>query len=253
MHNAYVLNDSSDRDHLLAFKKIDNARDLFSLVSMAIFLNVLDERTYQLSSDTPQEDRSVLRQYYDVFDLNAIPVVERHHLCYTRGLSIDLLEWFFENYSFSSEELEDDDIDANSHIFVPFVVHIGRQLVRYKRAAESRGHTTLPTSEDINRQVQNALFGFEFMQDTWIEEKAEYEELNHHDDRDNEWSENPDYNDLNFDISKFTFTQREHANLSRPIVENLFEKGKTIADCRFFRGLASQSNLEELGTFHAYR
>ena len=46
MHNAYVMNNSSDREHLLSFSSMDDARDLFSLTMIAIFLNVLDERTY---------------------------------------------------------------------------------------------------------------------------------------------------------------------------------------------------------------
>ena len=78
-----------------------------------------------------------------------IPVVERYHLCYTRGILLDLLEWFFENFSFSSVDLEEDDIDAHQTIFIPFVVHIGRQITKYKRAAEEHGHTTLSTSEEV--------------------------------------------------------------------------------------------------------
>ena len=125
MHNSYVVNDSSDRSHLLSFSTLDDAQDLFSLVTVATFLNVLDDRTYQLSLETFQEDPAVLQQCHDFFDLNAIPVVERHHLCYTHGLSINLLNWFFENYSFSSIDLEDDDINGYTIIFIPFIIHIG--------------------------------------------------------------------------------------------------------------------------------
>jgi hypothetical protein len=91
MHNAYVLNDSSNREHLLYFLTLDDARDFMSLVVMAIFLNVFDERTYQLSSETFETNPTVLQQCHAVFDPNAIPVVERYHLCYNRGLALDLL------------------------------------------------------------------------------------------------------------------------------------------------------------------
>jgi hypothetical protein len=62
MHNAYVTNDSSDRSHLLTFSTLDNARDLFSLIATAILLNALDNRTYELSSETYQEDPTHLQQ-----------------------------------------------------------------------------------------------------------------------------------------------------------------------------------------------
>lgn len=172
MHNAYVVNDSSDRSHLLSFSTMDDARDLFSLITIAIFLNVFDERTYQLSSDAFQEHPTNFQQCHEVFDLNAIPVIERLHLCYTRGLSFDLLIWFFQHYSFSNATLEEDDIDAYTAIFIPFVVHIGRQIIRYKRLAEARGHTTSSNSKQITCQVQLALFGFKFMRDAWLEEKS---------------------------------------------------------------------------------
>ena len=81
-----------------------------------------------------QEDPTYLQQCHDIFDLNAIPVIKRHHLFYTCGLSLDLLDWFFGNYSFSSVELEEDDIVVFRTIFIPFIVRIGQQI------AKSRGH-----------------------------------------------------------------------------------------------------------------
>ena len=78
----------------------------------------------------------------------------------------------FENYSFSSVELGEDGIDAFGTIFIPFIVHIGQQIAKYKRAAEERGYISLSTFEQVNRQIQSALFSFEFARDTWLEEKA---------------------------------------------------------------------------------
>ena len=181
MHNAYIVNDSSDRGHLLSFSTLDDARDFLSLITLAVFLNVLDERTYRPSLETYQKDPAILQQCHDIFDLNAIPVIERHHLCYIRGLSFDLLNWFFENYSFASVELEEDDIEAFSTVFIPFIVHIGRQVIKYKYAAEDRGITTTPSiSRQVHRQVQSALFGLEFAWDAWLEEKVIEEEKDYH-------------------------------------------------------------------------
>jgi hypothetical protein len=249
MHNAYVLNDSSDREHLLSFTTMDDVRDIFSLITLAIFLNVFDERTYQLPSDTFQKDHAILLRCHDVFDLNAIPVVERHHLCYTRGLSIELLNWFFQYYTISSVEFEEDDIDANVSVFVPFVVHIGRQIIRYKCLAEESGHTTSPTSKQVTCQIQWALFGFEFMRDTWLEQKAEDEEREYRDDADDERRMDSEYNDLDFDLSNFSITLRHQPALRNNRAINCIEIGKTAADHRFFCGLASRFDVEEFGKF----
>ena len=62
MHSAYVMNDSSEGSHLLIFSSLDDTRDLFSLISMAILLNVLDERMYQLSLEGHQEGLTTLQQ-----------------------------------------------------------------------------------------------------------------------------------------------------------------------------------------------
>jgi hypothetical protein len=61
MHNAYNLNDSSNREHLLDFSTLDDARNFMSLVAMEIFLDVFDERTYQLSSETFETNPTVLQ------------------------------------------------------------------------------------------------------------------------------------------------------------------------------------------------
>jgi hypothetical protein len=246
MHNAYVLSDSSDRSHLLPLSSIDDARDLLALATMAIFLNIFDERTYQLSTETHQEDPNALQQCHDTFDLNAIPVVERHHLCYTRGLSLDLLEWFFENFSFSSVELEEDDVDAFRTLFIPFIVCIGRQIAKYKRAAEEHGHATSSTFEQVNRQIQSALFSIEFARDVWLEEKAAEEEKDHNEDADDDESDDMNTFDLDFDLSSYNISRRE-IPAKRDSCDNFLEKGKTKADKRFFHGLTSQFKLEDIG------
>ena len=244
MHNAYVVNDCSDRSHLLSFSSADDARDLFSLVALAIFLNVLDERTYQLSLEAYQDDPVALQQSYDIFDLNAIPVIERYHFCYTRGLSLDLLEWFFENYSFSSVELEEEDIDAFGNIFVPFMVHIGRQIAKYKHSAEENGRTAPSTYAQVNFQIQSALFSLESARDVWLEEKAAEEENDHN--QVNEESGEANAWDLEWNLSDYMVTRRD-IPAERKSSENFLENGKSSADRHFFRGLAFQFKLDDSG------
>jgi hypothetical protein len=252
LHNSYVKNDSSDRGHLLTFTTMDDTRDLLSLVTIAIFLNALDERSYVPSSDTVQDDPTILQQCYTIFDLNAIPVVERHHLCYIRGLALDLLAWFFENYFFTHDDFgqnEEEDVDAYTVIFVPFLVHIGRKIIRYKRHAEEHGHTTLPSLTQVSRQIQSALFGFEGMRDVWLEIKTDEQEKNHHDaDSDtSDQSDDLEDNDLDYNFSDYTIHQRKEPESRRSSARKLLEDGKTMADERFFRGLASQFDLEKFG------
>jgi hypothetical protein len=252
MHNAYVVNDSSDRSHLLLFTNLDDARDLFSLVTMALFLNVFDERTYGLSSETHRDDAEALEQCYDAYDLNAIPIIERHHLCYTRGLALDLLVWFFENYSFYSAEFEDADVDGYAAVFTPFAVHIGRQILKYKRAAEGHGHTSFSSFEQVRHQVQSALFPLKFARDVWIEDKADEEERAHQEKADDDEEVDDDGDDgldssnLYWDMADYSISRREIPE-ERQASDNFFEDGKTNADERFFRGLSSQFKLEDIG------
>ena len=249
-HNAYVMNDSSDREHLLSFSSMDDARDLFSLTTIAIFLNVLDERTYQFSSEAIENNAVIRQQCHVLFDLNAIPIVERYHLCYTRGLSFDLLGWFFENFSFSSIDFEEYDVEPLTTIFVPFLVHVGRQIVRYKRLAEKNGHSTSSTSRQVANQVQLALFGFKFTRDTWLEEKAIQEERDYNDKTDDDDLE---HNDLDFDLTCYTICRCEQPTHRNSDPDGFLESGKTIADKRFFCGLTLQFDIDELGKFYIFK
>ena len=249
MHNAYIVNDFSDRGHLLFFSTMNDARDFLSLITLAVFLNVLDERTYRLSLETYQKDPAILQQCHDIFDLNAIPVIERHHLCYIRSLSFDLLNWFFENYSFASVELEEDDMEPFSTVFIPFIIHIGRQIVKYKYAAEDRGITTAPSiSRQVHRQVQSALFGLEFARDAWLEEKAVEEERDYHRDIDGDEGVDFDSCDLDYDFSGYTITRRE-IPADRTSIDDFLEAGKSNADRRFFRGLDSEFKVKKIGEY----
>jgi hypothetical protein len=251
MHNSYVLNDSSDRSHLLRFSTLDDARDLLSLVALAFFLNILDERTYQLSTEAYQDNPVALQQCHETFDLNAIPVIERFHLCYTRGLALDLLEWFFENYSFSSVELEEDDVDAFPVIFIPFIVHIGRQIAKYKRVAEEHGNTKSSSFYQVNRQVQYVLFSLAGGRDVWLEEKAVEEENDYCQDMEEDEAVERGSNDLTFDLGDYIVSQRDMP-MKRRICSTFLEDGKCYGDERFFRGLTSQFDLGNPGKKFTY-
>jgi hypothetical protein len=246
MHDAYVVNDSSDRSHLLSFSSVDDARDLFSLVTMAVFLNVFEERTYLMSSEAYQDDSVARGRCFETFDLNAIPVLDRHHFCYIRGIALDLLNWFLENYSFSSAELEEDDIDAFRTIFIPFIVRVGRQIVKFKRAAEEKGPGSISSYQQVNRQVQSALLPFDYARDVWLEEKAAEEEKAHENDMDGDEAGEMDSFDFSFDVADYIIRKRDIPD-ERRVFDSFLDSGRTFGDDKFFRGLKCQFDLKDAG------
>ena len=147
MHNALVMNDSSNKEHFPNISTLDSAHNLFALAIIAISLNVFDKRTDLLLLDTLEPDIENLQQCQDSFDLNAIHVVEHYHSCYTRGLALNLIHWFLKSYLFSIVNSDIADGDAYKSIFVPFTVHIGQHLIQYKHTAEECGHSSMPTFE----------------------------------------------------------------------------------------------------------
>ena len=73
---------------------MDDVKALFALFAMAFFGNVFDKRTYLpfIHSVNGPTTKECEQQKED--DINAIPLLERHHYCYTRGLAFDLIFWF---------------------------------------------------------------------------------------------------------------------------------------------------------------
>ena len=56
MHNALVMNDSSNEEHFQNISTSDGAHDLFALAIIAILLNVFNKRTDLLPLDTLKPD-----------------------------------------------------------------------------------------------------------------------------------------------------------------------------------------------------
>ena len=128
--------------------------------------------------------------------------------------------------------------------FILFIIRIGQQIAKYKRAAEERGYISLSTFEQVNRQIQSALFLFEFVRDTWLEEKAAEEENFYDGDVDDD--EDDEECDLDCSLGDIFMSRRE-IPAERNSCDNFLEDGKTNADKCLFRGLTSQFKLEDLG------
>ena len=102
----------------------------------------------------------------------------------------------------------------------------------------------MSTFEQVNRQIQSALFSFEFACDTWLEEKAAEEENFY--DRDVDDDKDNEECDLDCSLGDI-FISRCEIPAERNSCDNFLEDGKTNADKCFFRGLTSQFKLEDLG------
>jgi hypothetical protein len=87
------------------------------------------------------------------------------------------------------------------------------------------------------------------MRDAWLEEKATEEEEDQYGDACDDQSDS-EHNNLCFDLDNYTLCQREQPEFRNPNTSSFLEDGKTMADRRFFRGLTSQFNLEELGRIY---
>jgi hypothetical protein len=232
-HNALVLNDTSDRDHLPNFSTMDGVGDLFALFVIAMFLNALDERTYQLSSEISDCDDDTLLTYQKVFNLNAIPILERHQLCIVRGLAMDLVHWFSANYAIMDENSDEDEVDAFEDILVPFTVHVARQIIRYKSAAVSCGYKGIGTPEQIQAEIKSAMFHIPEMEIAYSAEIAHEQDLSYHSDSTDSESAPSELYDLNFDFSNFTVKGRQMPEEDRSHVEIFLDYGQNQADKLF--------------------
>lgn len=237
IHNAFVLEDPGDGDHLPNLGTMDGVSDLFALFTITMFLNVFDDRTYcqpEISANQPKHRLATLQVN---FDINAIPVTERLHFCYTRGLVFDLLFWFFNHYSISNRHDPDKEINGYRDLLIPFLVHVGRHIMDYKRTAYSKGYQACISPDQVEQQVRSVLF-------CRREIKREYEKQisAHHE------ADDPSYKyDMGFDFTDFTINERQLPISNRiPIIDFLTE-GQTLGDKRFFKGLSRQFVLDEPG------
>ena len=245
-HNAFVLEDSSDTEHLPSLTNMDGVQAIISLFTLAIYFNVLDERTYEFPSGAPMTDHNTLLACHQLYDLNAIPVIERHHACHARGLAFDLVNWLFDHYAFSDTVTACDDVDAYTCLLVPFTVHVGRQIIRYKIHTESTRTPTSITSQELTYQVECALY-LDGMKDAYEDSKAIDDEIEHNDNN----SENQifpyEFFDLDLDLSSFSIRRRDTVDGNSIRIDEYLETGQNIADKKFFLGLACNFNLEESG------
>src|ERR1700704_2076090 len=103
---------------------------------MALFMNTIDQRTYvpfgQAGANiTPEEHTRQQRT-----DINSIPLIERRHFCYVRGLALDLVRWFFSRYGVGDSM--GDSGGGYLELLAPIMASIAVEMVRYKSKAEKK-------------------------------------------------------------------------------------------------------------------
>ena len=209
---------------------MDDVKALFALFTMAIFLNAFDKRTYLHITNSPSSKHH-RRQWEN--DLNAISLLERRHYSYTRGLAFDLIHWFFNRYGLSMPDEEPD--DAYTCLLAPFVAETGRNMVKYKFAAENNQHSGNCTGLEFEEQVKKAIFCFDPMQEI-------YEDMDVclADDDDGIDDDVDLYPSFAFDFGDYDVVPYDSTQHFYSSIDDFFEFGKNSADCAYFRALESQ-------------
>ncbi|KIM35727.1 hypothetical protein M413DRAFT_32284 [Hebeloma cylindrosporum] len=214
-HHLLTFNDIKDEEGCVVKKGVDDVKALFALFAMAVFANVLDERTYMPFVHTVEGPSAEERQVQKANDINAIPLLERRHYCYARGLAIDLLRWFFNHYSLAKPNQEAD--DGYRFLLLPITAELGTTMVAYKLEAEGNQHPGLCDGEDFCMQVELAV-ALEGMKETY------------------EGTEDPP-STLAFNFDDYDVLSLQTPENSYPPIDNFFECGKNLADVLYFSSL----------------
>lgn len=218
-----------DYHHLLTFKDIVDEKDVvvktgmddvmafLSLLGMALFANVLDKRTYMpfvSGVDDPSPEELEEQRYSDI---NAIPLLERRHYAYSRGLAFDLIGWFHTQFGFINVKDEDPD-DVDSDISIPFIGQLAFHLLRYKEDAEEIAIPGACTLQDFAGQVEMAVSRFGDLGDAFDSFQQGEQ----------------------FEINDYILKKYESTTIYES-VDDFFHAGKTTADEKYFAALDGQT------------
>jgi hypothetical protein len=198
---------------------MDDVKALLALFAMAIFGNVFDKRTYMPFIHSVNGPTLKEREQQKEDDINAIPLLERRHYCYTRGLAFDLIFWFLNRFGFSKEDQEPD--DAYHDILVPYTAQLGRYMVEYKCEALELEVPGACTRDDFENQVLMAIDSYNDMDDAY----------------DNIEDSNPSFA---FDFMDYKLTAYNSTQESYQPITDFFDWGKTLADDKYFAAVEGE-------------
>lgn len=193
---------------------MDDVKALFALFAMAMFANVLDKRTYMPLVSGVDEPSPTELEDQKVSDINAIPLLERRHYAYGRGLANDLLNWFLNQFGFRDTTDEDPDV-VFANISIPFIGQLASYMVGYKSDAEDIDIPGVCTQDDFSAQVDMALARFDDMADAFDAFQQGGE----------------------FDIADYTLVKYDTPQKLFTPADDFFTSGQTTADEKFFAAL----------------
>lgn len=147
--------------------------DFLSLLNLVILGNVLDHRTYtapnQHASDKPTKAQ---KERLEVFDLNAIPRIERDEAILARGMCLHMLQWFQAHFQIWRTDTNEEVTDITSW-------YLGKQaaaILEYKRLATAKKVLGAPncTLNTLLLQLENVLALFPEARKVFKQTHAEY-------------------------------------------------------------------------------
>ena len=198
---------------------MDDVKALFALFAMAFFGNVFDKRTYLPFIHSVNAPTRKEREQQKEDDINAIPLLERRHYCYTRGLAFDLIFWFLNRFGFSKEDQEP--VDAYHDILAPYTAQLGRYMVEYKWEALELEVPGACTRDDFENQVLMAIDSYN--------------------DMDNAYDDIEDSNpSFAFDFMDYKLTAYNSTQESYQPITDFFDWGKTLADDKYFTAVEGE-------------
>jgi len=221
--------DEGDYHHLLTFKDVKDTdgqvikpamRDVEALVcvfAIAIFMNALDKRTYIPLAPARVTLTTVEQKRQRQMDLNAIPVLERRHCCYIRGLAFDIMGWFSDHYELRGDGMLPDSGDLQ---LVPQIAKFGRDMVRYKCKVDEQNAVGACNATAFQHQVEMALFGFHGFEEHYKEMVDVEEELG-----------------LPFSFKGYDVVALDKPHHHHKAIDDYFKAGRNRADNKYFYAL----------------
>jgi hypothetical protein len=238
--NNIFTDDPDNYHHLPTFEDVvDNAgniikkgmRDVESLIAvftMAIFMNVLDPRTYIPFAQAGATPTVEQHQDHETWDFNGIPLVERRHCCYVRGLAFDLLNWFFNRFQLFDK---DGPVSEPYAVMVnSFVGCVAKDMLRYKMKATEAGIPGYCTTSAFREQI-NLSLSFSGMRSAFdiICKRTESERA----------KDEYKHNRLQVGVPELPFRLQPypHVKFHYARVDDYFKDGRNWADNKYFSRL----------------
>jgi hypothetical protein len=160
----------------------------------------------------------------------------------------DLVFWFFNHYSFSNSNHFDKEIDGYRDVLIPFFVHIGQHILRYKCAALCCGYDHTYGKSQIEEQILSTVLCHPEIKKEFARQVSADQEAGYYSDQEDFIDDLPDIYDMAFDFTNFTISKHQHPASNSVQIANFVIERQTLADKHFFSGFSCQFHLDNNGT-----